>query len=367
MFVPPRCPNESCSQHTAPEGRFFRRHGFYSPMCRSHPVPRFLCMTCRKSFSRQTFRADYHDNKPHLNVSVVKYITSGVGLRKTARNLGLTRKNLELKWRKLAKHGRRLDLNLKSRAARAEAHKPPSEPFRIQFDELETYETRQNTRPLSIATLVEVRTRLIVGAIAAPIRPKGTMTKQRIRAILREDSLFGRRKDRSRVSCRSVFRSAAKLRPGASQVLLETDEKVTYPAYFDEAFHGVRRSHTTTSSKAPRGAGTPLFPINLNEAILRDHAGRVRRDSWLVSKRRAYLNQHLAFYASWKNWVLPRFNRDQYAPGVLAGMAPRNLSIGEFLGWRQVWGRRSPCPFGNGRRSMDEALECPLVRELQLV
>jgi len=353
MFTPARCPNEACKQHAHPEPKFFQRHGFYRAKCRSHAIPRFLCKTCHKSFSRQTFRADYHDKKPHLNARVLEFVTAGVGLRKTARTLGLTRKNLELKWRKIAKHGRRLDLNLKARAARAHAENPRCETFKIQFDELETYETRRNTRPLTVATMVESRTRLIIGAIAAPIRPRGTMTKQRVAAIQREESLFGPRKDRSRVACRSVFRSAAKLRPGAVSVLLETDEKRTYPGYFHEAFAGLSRAHRTTSSKAPRGVGTPLFPINLTEAILRDHAGRVRRESWLVSKRRSYLNQHLALYAAWKNWVLPRFNRDKHAPGVLAGMAPRNLTMGEFLGWRQAWGKRSSGPFGNGRAGDD--------------
>jgi hypothetical protein len=85
-----------------------------------------------------------------------------------------------------------------------------------------------------------------------------------------------------------------------------------------------------------------------------------------VSKLRTFLNLHLAFYVSWKNWVLPRFNRDVHAPGVLAGMAPRNLSIGEFLGWRQAWGCLSPCPFGDGRRSVADPLECPLAYKLRL-
>ena len=360
MFTPPRCPNTRCPQHTAPQKNFFVRHGFYKAKCRTHPVPRFLCKSCDKSFSRQTFRVDYFDKKPHLNASVIKFLTSGVGLRKTARNHDLTYKNLVHKWRKLAKHGRQLDLNLKSRSATIESGEPTPRPFRIQFDEFETYETRRNTRPLSVATMVEVRTRFIIGAIAAPIRPKGTMTTQRIAAIRQEDRVLGRRRDRSHVACRSVFRSAAKLRPGVAQVLLETDEKVTYPSYFEEAFQGVSRCHETTSSKSARGVGTPLFPINLTEAVLRDHASRARRDSWLVTKRRQYLNLHLAFYASWKNWVLPRFNRDEFAPGVLAGMAPRNLTMGEFLGWRQIWGKLSPCPFGLGNRSIRDRLECPL-------
>lgn len=359
MFQPPRCPNERCPEHADPRDKFFHRHGFYLAKCRPYPVPRFLCKSCGKSFSRQTFRADYHDNKPYLNPRVLEFITAGVGQRKSARILDITRKNFVHKWRKIARHGRRLDLNLKSRAARAARAIPRKSTLVLQFDEFETYETRRNTRPLSVATMIERETRLIIGAMAAPIRPKGTMTRQRIAAIQAEEASFGRRMDRSRVACRSVFRSAAKLWPSAAAVHLETDEKLTYPGYFDEAFAGRKCLHTTTSSQAPRGVGTPLFAINLTEGILRDHAGRVRRDSWLTSKLRTYLNQHLALYAAWRNWVLPRFNRDEHAPGVLAGMAPRNLAKGEFLGWRQVWGARSPCPFGDGRRSMADPLPRP--------
>ena len=367
IFRPPRCPNERCPRHADPRESFYRRHGFYRAKCRAHPIPRFLCKTCGRTFSRQTFRADYHDKKPYLNRRVIELITAGVGLRKSARTLDIGRTNFVLKWRKLARHTRRLDLNLKSRAARADRQSPDPSSYKLQFDEFETYETRRNTRPLSMATMIERRTRFIVGAMAAPIRPKGTMTKQRIAAIAAEVARFGRRKDRSRVACRSVFRSAAKLRPGATIVRLETDEKLTYPEYFAEAFPGRARLHDTTSGKAPRGAGTPLFAINLTEAILRDHAGRVRRDSWLTSKLRKYLNLHLTMYSAWRNWVLARFNRDEHAPGVLAGFAPRNLTIGEFLGWRQDWGVRSPCPFRGVRRAMADPLDCPRAGELQMV
>ena len=361
MFQPPRCPNLECPQHANPSPDFFVKFGSYEVKCRPHPIPRFQCKACEKTFSRQTFRVDYYDKRPHMNRKVVEHLTAGVGFRKSARILNISRKNFVLKWRKLAKHMRGLDLNMKSRAARAQRDSAEAPPLEIQFDELETYEVRRNTRPLSVATMIEARTRLIVGAMAAPIRPKGTMTENRLAAIQAEDELFGPRVDRSHVACRSVFRSTAKLWPTAPVVHLGSDEKMTYPSYFEEAFENRERKHTTTSGKAPRGVGTPLFPINLTEAIMRDHTGRLRRDSWLNSKKRTYLNLHLAFYASWRNWVLPRFNRDEYSPGVLAGMAPRNLTRGEIIGWRQDWGPLSPCPYLNGVGCMADPLACSLT------
>ncbi|MEL6716451.1 MAG: hypothetical protein AAFP86_21910, partial [Planctomycetota bacterium] len=79
--------------------------------------------------------------------------------------------------------------------------------------------------------------------------------------------------------------------------------------------------------------------------------GRVRRNSWLTSKRRGYLQLFIDMHRAVKNWVLSRFNRDHESPAQLMGFAPRRLRFEEAFRWRQDWGQRSPCPFGDGRRS----------------
>jgi len=71
MFVPRRCPSPHCPAHAHPPARFFQRNGSYHPRCRNHPVPRFRCRSCGQHFSRQTFRADYRQKKPHLNPLLV--------------------------------------------------------------------------------------------------------------------------------------------------------------------------------------------------------------------------------------------------------------------------------------------------------
>ena len=70
MFIPPRCPNLTCPQHLRPEPGFFRRRGYYRPLCRPEGVPRFRCTTCKRGFSRQTFRHDWHDHRPDWNVAL---------------------------------------------------------------------------------------------------------------------------------------------------------------------------------------------------------------------------------------------------------------------------------------------------------
>ena len=95
MFEPPRCPNEACAMHAAPEGRFYIRRGHYRAQCRPHPIPRFRCRTCGRNFSRQTFRHDYRDIKPHLNARVIEWLCSGVGVTETPPTISATHQTFD--------------------------------------------------------------------------------------------------------------------------------------------------------------------------------------------------------------------------------------------------------------------------------
>ncbi len=329
MFQPPRCPNRECSQHTAPRPGFCFKRGSYHPKCRPRPVPRFECRTCRRSFSRQTFRSDYRDHRPDLNARLFVLIASGIGLRQASRNLGLSLRCSELKYRKIARHLRRLNLNLRG---------PLQEGAILQFDEFETYEGRRNSRPLSVPVLIERQSRFILWAESATIRPHGRMSAARKRAIAEDERRLGPRRDNSRWAVLRTLRRGRDLTGHLDRVPLETDEKSTYPKLADEAFGAGRVIHSTTNSKLARGTWNQLFPINHTEAMLRDLTGRLRRDSWLTSKRRRYLDLGLQLQMAYRNYVRRRFNRDAESPAQLAGLERRRLRPGEVLSWRQDWG-----------------------------
>jgi hypothetical protein len=72
--------------------------------------------------------------------------------------------------------------------------------------------------------------------------------------------------------------------------------------------------------------------------MLRDLSGRLRRRSWLVTKRRRYLDLGLQLAMAYRNLVRRRFNRDKESPAQRAGFMKRRLVPGEVLGWRQDWG-----------------------------
>ena len=352
MFEPPFCPNQACPRFRDPAGKFYVRRGTYRAKCRREPVPRFRCKTCARWFSRQTFRADYRDHKPGVNIAVLTHLCSGVGFRQTARMVGLTRRNLVLKARKLARVGVAADRNLQVRERRRALLRGGPSAVRLQMDELMTYEGCRYSRPVAVANVIEPRSRFFIASEVASIRPSGRMTERRKEQIAKDEARFGPRVDESPRACVEAFEGAARLFPTASVVVVETDERPGYGRYIRAAFGNRRISHRRTPGSAPRGHGTPLFPINQTEAILRDHLGRVRRESWLASKQRRWLQLFVDLHRAIRNWTRPRFNFDVESPAQLLGFAKRRLEWREFFRWRQDWGQRSPDPFGRGRRTL---------------
>ena len=130
--------------------------------------------------------------------------------------------------------------------------------------------------------------------------------------------------------------------------MLRTDQKSSYATLVRQVFGGAAK-HQTTSGKARRNKHNPLFPINTTLAMTRDNNGRLRRRSWLVSKRCSCLQQQMCLFLVYRNYVRYRFNRDAWndTPAKMLGLLPRALQLREVLAWRQDWGRRSIHPMSS--------------------
>jgi hypothetical protein len=288
---------------------------------------------------------DYRDHRPDLNARLLQLLASGIGLRQSSRNLGLSLRCTELKFRKIARHLRRLNLNLRG---------PLPEGSRLQLDELETYEGRRNTRPLTVPVLIEAQSFFVVWAESATIRPSGKMTEARKRAIAQDETSHGRRKNRSRQAVWRTLRRGADIARGLASLRLHTDEKSSYPGLARRAFGAWRLDHRRTNSRLARTVWNPLFPINHTEALARDLMGRLRRDSWLPSKKRRYLDLALQVFMAYRNYVRRRFNRDGFSAAQWLGFVPRRMSEEELLSWRQDWGAESVHPLAPRAQSIAE-------------
>ena len=345
-FVPPRCPNRACPAHRSPGARFWVRAGRYQPKCRSVAIPRFRCKVCRKGFSYQTFRIDYCDQRPHDNAALMRHLVSGVSIRQAGRLLALDCHSVQHKARKLARHLRILNRSLLAGLPGGRV---------IGLDEMETFEQR-SIQPVTVPMLVDDESKLVIGVGVAPIRRSAKKGTRRQRIIEKFEAQHGRREDRGRQAVRRIFGRLQRLLGGKSATLV-TDMKSSYATERQRRF-GPQVAHTTVHSRAPRTTSNPLFSINLTEAMMRDNNGRLRRRSWLVTKRRRALRQQLEMFAAYRNWIRPRTNKDPawLTPGVAMGLSRRAFTFEETVAWRQDWRRRSAHPTcEKGRRTIGES------------
>lgn len=136
---------------------------------------------------------------------------------------------------------------------------------------------------------------------------------------------------------------------GPGPMALISDMKPSYPVVAKSVFGDDFKRHRLVSSRLPRDCCNPLFAVNLTINMGRDNVGRLRRDSWLVSKRGDRLKLHMNQYVVYRNYVRKRFNRDQpnQTPATLLGLLPRQLEYEEVVRWRQDWGALSSHPLSH--------------------
>ncbi|MFT4543366.1 MAG: transposase-like protein [Planctomycetota bacterium] len=274
ISAPPFCPRPDGRNHKSPQPRFFVYFGTYPAKCRAHRVQRYQCKTCRSTFSRQTFRTDYRDHKPHLNSLLFRLVSSGVGTRQCTRFINIFLRCTDFK---LGRHARHRIQSL---------IEPLTGTVSFHLDEIEADEGRRNARPWSVPILLLSHSRYIIWAELAPIHPRGKMTEKRLQAIARSEGRHGHRLDQSRASLVRTFLYGEAIAKRADNIVLSTDEKSSYGGLATKAFGKRRLDHRKTDSKLMRDTRNPLFAINHEEAVIRDLMGRLRRESWLVSKNR---------------------------------------------------------------------------------
>jgi hypothetical protein len=297
-------------------------------------VPRFRCKGCRRTFSRQTFRIDYHDRRPDCNVPLFEHLVSGSGLRQCGRLLRLSVHSVQRKFHKLARHLRLLNRNLVVGLPALR---------KLVFDEFETHETN-TIRPLTVPVLLDGESWLILDTRVAPIRRCPRRGSRAHRRLMLHEMEYGRRVDRGHDCVRRSFGRMQRLLGGRPAVLA-TDLKSTYASMCRRRF-GVQVAHERIAGTAPRNEFNPLLPINNTELTLRAVTARLRGETWLISKERRYLALHLALFQAYRNWHRQRFNGDPpgTTPGVCLGVVPRMLECDELLAWRQDWRRTSIHP-----------------------
>ena len=336
MFVPPFCPIPGCEAGSDPKPDFYWRFGSYQPKCRPHPVPRFKCRFCLRTFSRQTFRADYWQKKPWLTASIWGRMVSHVSLRQIARTVGVARRTVEHRLVRFGDH-----------AARAHAHAllrlvPAGE---FQFDELETYEQNRILKPVTVGVLTHRDSWFVLAQHVGSLRARAGASARSKAAREAHEKVHGRRPNESAKVVKACFSA---LRPGVGkgELTLVTDLKRTYPVILRQELGEGAVRHVAVSSKLKRDVRNPLFGANHMNAMLRYGLSRLERDTFCGTKVKENLALHLAIHRLWWNLGRKKTNRSKDSPAMALGLYRRRLTYEDLFSWRQVFGPNSiPLPY----------------------
>lgn len=277
----PYCAQPSSVSH---EIRKVRRLGTFRRRSDGRRVQRFRCTFCGRSFSRATGHPCFGQNKRHKNEIIRRLLCGGVSQREAARILGLNRKTIVRKMLFWAERARREVEN-------TNRHHPQS--VEVEFDDLETFE-HTKCKPVSVALMVEHKTRRILGFEVARMPAKGKLA-----AISRKK--YGPRRDERPQARARLFR---RVRPFiADRALLRSDSNPFYPVdvrnFFPEAKHETvfgKRGAVTGQGELKKVKWDPLFSLNHTCAMLRANLSRLIRRTWCTTKRPDRLEAHLWVY-----------------------------------------------------------------------
>jgi len=205
----------------------------------------------------------------------------------------------------------------------------------FQLDELESFETDRLTRPVTVPVLIERKSYFILHTEAAPMGPRGRLHPAAQKRKETDEKIFGKRRSGSRQAVKRTLELLRELMPEGSLLNLQTDRKTTYRSLARSTFAKRLGSHVRESSRRRRDYGNVLFPINHTLAMMRDGISRLVRRSWGASKQRERLENHMAIWVAYRNYVRGiTVKAANTTPAMALGIQKKPESVREILAWR---------------------------------
>lgn len=282
------CPNPNCACpiYVIKDGSFRRRED-------SKIIQRYRCKICKLRFSSASFSANYYQKKRRVNGPLIKLLSSGVSLRRSAKLLGVSRATVERKLPLLAEQCRKRSEKQLERL-RGRVHN-------LQLDDLITKENSK-LKPLSVTVAVDEDRRTILALEVSQIPAFGHLSQKALKK-------YGHRKDEHFEGLTRVFKKISPI--VAAEVRVRSDEHKRYPGYISaylpkarhEAFPS-ERAHVAGQGELKKGGFDPLFVVNHTCAMLRANINRLIRKTWCTTKNPRRLKDHLDIFMYFYNQEL---------------------------------------------------------------
>ena len=318
-FLPPFCPWPTCPAHRA-RGRGFHRFGSYRTKTSPRRIPRFRCLDCKHTCSRQTFSTTYYLKRPELLVPVASGLAACSCHRQIARSSHCAKTSVTRLAERLGRHAILFH-------ARCRAQVPAlTEP--VVHDHFEVFVGRQD-HALGVGTAVGATSRFVYDLDPAPHRGPGR------RPDRKPDDGTAPRVSHAYVA--SIRRSMRGLigRLGASdRLVLRVDGRLDYQiALRDEALQArVALEVFPNPERGPKG--TPrsaeavrrdwaMFPVDQLHQMLRHSCSDHKRETIAFGRRLESILGRAHLMAIWKNLIKARSERkpDRSTPAMRLGLS----------------------------------------------
>jgi len=310
-------------------------HGHYLTARRN--VPRFRCVTCRRTFSRQSFATSYYLKRPGLLLPVAAGLVAGSAHRQIARSLGCAGSTVTRLSARLGRHALLLHvLALRHLSGRL------VEP--LAADHFETFEFSQDF-PFGVLTLVGRDSWFVYGLDPAPHARGGRITPFQAARLATRPKV--KRRGGYRGSFRRGLESLVPLGPPGLSLMIACDGKEPYVQALRACSQRdrIRLEVHPNPVRGPKGAprsseavarDRAMYAVDQLHALLRHTRADHKRETIAFGRRLNAILERLYLAAVWRNFIKGRSERrpDPDTPAMRLGLSDRPWD------WRRALSRR---------------------------
>ena len=323
MFIPPHCPNPECPNYEKPQiTSWYRRKGHYSTITFGS-VPRFLCKSCRHSFSRQTFSIDYFAKKTLDYLFIYRKINDGAGLRKIGRDMNASCDSVTNRINRLARNALIAQQQIVDLLPIGED---------LVLDGLQNFCVSQYF-PDHYTIAAGKDSQFVYACDYATMRRAGRMTSAQKRRRAELERVFRAPRRSVEDSFSRVLKVIREKQFRRKQpLILYTDEKSDYQRSlwgkrdFREMMISGQWRHHRINSKIGRNTSNPLFAVNyIDREIRKDMASQTRETVQFprsVSNAMLRMSLYLFDHNVFKPFRIRKMEGSHLSHAEVAGLSP---------------------------------------------
>lgn len=326
-FTPPFCPNKACSYHYTDKYQRFVRNGFERTQKPPGYNQRFKCLSCGVGFSRNTFSLDFRKKIPGIGEEILHCSLGGMSNNTLAKKMKISEATVRNRLTFLARQSLLFE---KAKTENLIIQEP------VAYDGFETF-TYDQYSPCYVNTAVGSKSMFTYSTTFSPLNRKGRMTQEQ-KIKLQELIKIHNRYPSNAVTTASVYAFKLLESKAKGKLRLYTDEHHSYARAL-RTLNSPKIAHISISSKEPRTAKNPLFPINHLHRNYRHFFSSQHRETISFQKHEAGLMDKIQLMKVYKNFMRSKFARSSkadpdsgvHSPAMYVNAAAKVLEFNEVF------------------------------------